>query len=241
MPIPVGSESVSVYVSIGIVTSRGRDTAADELIRDADVAMYRAKTAGKGRYQVFDPSMGAAVLERHGLKEELRQAIEREELKIYFQPIVALDSGMSVAEEALVRWEHPRRGIVSPNEFLPLAEETGLILSLGQYVLEEACEQARVWQGERDGRIRDTAKLVVHVNLSAVELRDPHLVEFVQETLARTSMRRLDLSPLPAVGPSRSDSHSGSPSVMPSGSDICIASKSASFSSSRLRPDAKQP
>jgi diguanylate cyclase (GGDEF)-like protein len=193
MPIPVGSESVSVYVSIGIVTSRSRDASADELIRDADVAMYKAKTAGKARYQVFDPSMGAAVLERHGLKEELRQAIEREEIQIYFQPIVALETGMPVAEEALVRWQHPRRGLVSPNEFLPLAEETGLILSLGQYVLEEACQQARIWQGTGGGVLRDTAKLVVHVNLSAVELRGRHLVDLVQETLARTGIdpRRL--------------------------------------------------
>jgi diguanylate cyclase (GGDEF)-like protein len=193
MPIQVGAESVSVYVSIGIVTSQGRDASADELIRDADVAMYKAKTAGKGRYQVFDPSMGAAVLERHGLKEELRQAIERQQLELYFQPIVALESGNLVAEEALVRWEHPRRGLVAPNEFLPLAEETGLILSLGQYVLEEACQQARVWQCEEQATGAETPDVAVHVNLSAVELRDPHLAELVQETLTRTNInpRRL--------------------------------------------------
>src|SRR5205807_264197 len=110
MPLTVGSESVTVYVSVGIATGRGRDTSAEELIRDADVAMYKAKTSGKGRFQVFHPSMGAAVLERHGLKEELRLAIERQELTLYFQPIVDLDTGRLVAEEALVRWEHPRRG-----------------------------------------------------------------------------------------------------------------------------------
>jgi diguanylate cyclase (GGDEF)-like protein len=188
MPIPVGAESVSVYVSVGIVTSLGREATAEELIRDADVAMYKAKTTGKGRFQIFDPSMGAAVLERHGLKEELRQAIEREQLELYFQPIVLLESGGLVAEEALVRWEHPRRGLVAPNEFLPLAEETGLILSLGQYVLTEACLQARAWQTQRDAAGVYVPEVAVHVNLSAIELRDRNLVEFVRETLGRTGV-----------------------------------------------------
>ena len=93
--------------------------------------MYKAKTTGKGHFQVFHPTMGEAVLERHGLKEELRLAIERQQLTLYFQPIIDLDTGALVAEEALVRWEHPRRGLVGPSEFVPLAEETGLILSLG--------------------------------------------------------------------------------------------------------------
>jgi diguanylate cyclase (GGDEF)-like protein len=184
LPVGVGSESVAVYVSAGIATSHIGDFSAEELIRDADVAMYKAKTTGKGHFQVFHPSMGAAVLERHGLKEELRLAIERQELTLYFQPIVDIDTGALVAEEALVRWEHPRRGLVGPSEFVPLAEETGLILSLGQYVLEEACQQARRWQTQsRSGSIGDPA-IAVHVNLSAVELRDPELVNRVQATLA---------------------------------------------------------
>jgi len=186
MPLTVGAESVSVYVSVGIATSDRAATTAEELIRDADVAMYKAKTAGKNRFQVFHPSMGAAVLERHGLKEELRLAIEREQLTLYFQPIVALGSGRLVAEEALVRWQHPRRGLVSPDEFLPLAEETGLILSVGQYVLEQACVQARAWQLERAGGLDGAGDLAVHVNLSAVELRDRQLAARVRETLART-------------------------------------------------------
>jgi diguanylate cyclase (GGDEF)-like protein len=181
-PVEVASESVAVYLSVGIATSQGNDCTAEELIRDADVAMYRAKTSGKGQYEVFDPSMGAAVLERHGLKEELRLAIERQELALYFQPVVDLESGLVVAEEALVRWEHPRRGLVGPAEFVPLAEETGLILSLGQYVLEEACQQARRWQSHNDPTA--AADVAVHVNLSAVELRDPELVERVRATLA---------------------------------------------------------
>ncbi len=184
LPVGVGAESVSVYLSVGIATShRGADS-AEELIRDADVAMYKAKTTGKGQFQVFHPSMGEAVLERHGLKEELRLAIERQQLTLYFQPIVDLATGALVAEEALVRWEHPRRGLVGPSEFVPLAEETGLILSLGQYVLEEACQQARRWQGESDAGLDDGPEVAVHVNLSAVELRDPDLVDRVRATLS---------------------------------------------------------
>jgi EAL domain-containing protein (putative c-di-GMP-specific phosphodiesterase class I) len=124
------------------------------------------------------------VLERHGLKEELRLAIERQQLMLHFQPIVDLDTGRLVAEEALVRWRHPRRGVVGPSEFVPLAEETGLILSLGQYVLEEACQQARRWQALRDDEPAGAPEVAVHVNLSAVELRDPELVDRVRATLA---------------------------------------------------------
>jgi diguanylate cyclase (GGDEF)-like protein len=184
LPVGVGSESVAVYLSVGIATNHGGDFSAEELIRNADVAMYKAKTSGKGHFEVFHPSMGAAVLERHGLKEELRLAIERQELTLYFQPIVDIDTGRLVAEEALVRWEHPRRGLVGPSEFVPLAEETGLILSLGQYVLEEACQQARRWQA-RSGTDADVS---VHVNLSAVELRDPDLVARVRTTLAESQV-----------------------------------------------------
>jgi diguanylate cyclase (GGDEF)-like protein len=184
LPVGVGSESVSVYLSVGIATTHVGDFSAEELIRDADVAMYKAKTAGKGHFQVFHPSMGAAVLERHGLKEELRLAIERQELTLYFQPIVDIDTGELVAEEALVRWQHPRRGLVGPSEFVPFAEETGLILSLGQYVLEEACQQARRWEARSRSGGGGGTGVAVHVNLSAVELRDPELVDRVRTTLA---------------------------------------------------------
>jgi diguanylate cyclase (GGDEF)-like protein len=192
-PVAVGTESVSVYVSAGIAVSPGGDMSAEELIRNADVAMYAAKASGKGRFSVFHPSMGTAVLERHGLKEELRLAIEREELRLYFQPIVDLDTGLTVATEALVRWEHPRRGLVAPSEFVPLAEETGLILSLGQWVLEEACQQARAWEADGGADGGGAAEITVHVNLSAVELRDRHLCERVRATLDRTGLdpRRL--------------------------------------------------
>jgi diguanylate cyclase (GGDEF)-like protein len=181
LPVGVGSESMSVHVSVGIAVSRGGAGSAEGLIQDADVAMYRAKTSGKGHFEVFHPTMRTAVLERDGLKEELRLAIERRQLTLYFQPIAELGTGAVVAEEALVRWEHPRRGLVGPADFVRLAEETGLILSLGQYVLEEACRQARQRQARGD-------HVAVHVNLSAVELRDPELVERVRATLAEAAI-----------------------------------------------------
>jgi diguanylate cyclase (GGDEF)-like protein len=187
-PVEVGTESVAVYVSVGIASCPDADLSAQELIRDADVAMYAAKSGGKGRFAVFHPSMGTAVLERYGLKEELRLAIEREQLTLYYQPIVALDTGKTIATEALVRWQHPRRGLVAPSEFVPLAEETGLILALGQWVLEEACQQARLWETELSGEGADNSEVAVHVNLSAVELRDRHLPERVRAILHRTGL-----------------------------------------------------
>ena len=190
-PVVVGPDSVAVHASVGIATNHRRTVAAEDLIRDADVAMYKAKTSGKGSWEMFNVSMGTEVLERHGLKEELRLAIERDELTLYFQPIVSLDTGRLVATEALVRWEHPRRGLVGPSEFVPLAEETGLILSLGQYVLEEACRHA--WRWKPDAEADDGHQPAVHVNLSAVELRDPTLVDRVRHTLDTTGVdpRRL--------------------------------------------------
>src|SRR5262249_40564127 len=114
LPVGVGSESVAVYVSVGIAASHGGEFSAEELIRDADVAMYRAKTSARAPLEVFHRGRGAAVLGRHGLKEDPRLAIERQELTLSFQPIVDLDTCRLVAEEALVRWKHPRRGVVGP-------------------------------------------------------------------------------------------------------------------------------
>ena len=174
-PILSGDQTVSVHLSVGISTTHQTGRRADELIRDADVAMYRAKAEGKHRYELFDPPMRRAVLKRHGLKEELRHAIEREELIVHYQPIVDLDSEEVVAAEALVRWNRGGVGKVMPAEFVPLAEETGLIVSIGEFVLGEACRQARRWQ-EAD----PTRKLTnIHVNLSAVEVQDEWVVDRV--------------------------------------------------------------
>ncbi len=177
LPVEAGNELVSVHLSVGLASSGQSGGDGDELIRNADVAMYQAKSKGKARFELFEPQMAAAILRRHDFKEELAKAIEREQMVVQYQPIVALETGRIVAAEALVRWEHPVRGLVPPAEFVPLAEETGLIVPLGRHVLREACRQARRWQdAETDPSVEP---LRMHVNLSVAELRDPGLVENV--------------------------------------------------------------
>src|SRR5919202_539126 len=180
LPVPAGPELVSVHLSVGIAGSAGGAADGDELIRNADVAMYQAKSKGKARYEHFEPSMADAILRRHDLKEELAKAVEREQIVVQYQPIVALDTGRISAAEALVRWEHPVRGLVSPSEFIPLAEETGLIMALGRHVLKEACLQCRRWRdADPDG-----GPFRMHVNLSAGQLQSAALVTDVSQVLA---------------------------------------------------------
>jgi diguanylate cyclase (GGDEF)-like protein len=171
--VPAGGEAVSVGASVGIATNHKPGMRAGELIRDADVAMYDAKQRGKGRWARFERSMHTAILRRHGLKEQLQQAVARKEFAVEYQPIARLATGDVVAAEALVRWQHPERGLVAPGEFIPLAEETGLIVPIGEFVLDEACRRAAG---------RDVS---MNVNLSAVELQHVDVLERVTSTLHR--------------------------------------------------------
>jgi EAL domain-containing protein (putative c-di-GMP-specific phosphodiesterase class I) len=145
---------------------------------DANVAMYDAKEAGKRRYSIFTPAMRDTIVRHHGMKTELERAIEQRELVVQYQPIVDLITGKTISVEALVRWNHPTRGRIPPIEFIPLAEDTGLIVPLGRYVLEEAC--ARV-----SARYPDVQ---VQVNLSAIELEQPDLIETITSVLERTAI-----------------------------------------------------
>jgi diguanylate cyclase (GGDEF)-like protein len=181
-PVEAASETISVHLSIGIATTHD-SRHADELIRNADLAMYQAKESGKGRLESFDLSMRDAVLKRHGLKEELQRAVERGEVVVEYQPIAEIATGTVVAAEALVRWNHPGRGRLLPSEFVPLAEETGLIVALGQFVLERACMKVSAWQRSA---VRPTPS--VHVNLSAIELRNSDLTEAVGHVLAAAAI-----------------------------------------------------
>jgi EAL domain-containing protein (putative c-di-GMP-specific phosphodiesterase class I) len=169
----MGGRAVSVTASIGIATGTSR---ADDVLRNADVAMYRAKAGGKGRYEVFEPQMHVDLLERLEIEQDLSRALERDEFILHYQPVVELDSGEIVAVEALVRWQHPERGLVPPMSFIPLAEETGLIVPLGRWVLNEACRQAVRW---REGH----GPVTITVNLSGVQLEQPGLVDEVAAAL----------------------------------------------------------
>ena len=172
----IEGKEVFVNGSVGIAITHGGDS-ADDVLRNADVAMYAAKGDGKGRFQIFDGAMHEGVMERLDLKADLQRAVERNEFVVHYQPLFDLTTGKVVSAEALVRWNHPDRGEVLPGEFIPLAEETGLILQIGRFVLEETCRQLRWWQMQYD------ADFGISVNLSGRQLQEPHIVAMVEEVL----------------------------------------------------------
>jgi diguanylate cyclase (GGDEF)-like protein len=178
-PYLIRDEQVVVTASIGIAGVRGSSQTAEEILRNADVAMYMAKANGKARFAIFDPGMHAAVRERHELGAQLQRAVELDQLRLVYQPIVELGSGRVAGLEALVRWQHPERGLITPGEFIEIAEENGAILPIGQWVLREACQHAGNWQ--REGL---TPKgIFMCVNVSAREVQQPEFVASVKTTL----------------------------------------------------------
>lgn len=181
-PITIGTGEASVRASIGVAATNGRQSAQD-LLRDADVAMYAAKSAGKGRVEVFHPGLHEEVISRLELEVDLSRALDNEELSVHYQPLVALDTGTVVGMEALMRWTHPVRGMVMPGEFIPVAESTGLIVSIGKWLLLRACSDARYIQ-QQTGR----SDLHVAVNLSARQLEDRAVVDYVEEALERSGL-----------------------------------------------------
>ena len=186
-PLSIEGQEVSIGVSVGVAFAQldGRGgAAADELLRNADVAMYMAKDGGKGRYQIFEPNIHAAAIERLQLKADLQRAVGDREFVVHYQPIVALQSGRISGVEALVRWRHPERGMVPPNDFIPLAEETGVINSIGRMVLEEACREGRILQG----KCPQTPELTVSVNISGRQLQRPEFAAEVLRILEETGL-----------------------------------------------------
>jgi diguanylate cyclase (GGDEF)-like protein/excisionase family DNA binding protein len=182
-PFALGGREWFINASMGIAIARpGRSDPAD-LFREAEIALVQAKREPGMRYTFFEPAMSAATMERVELENDLRRALERDELRLHYQPIVDLASSRIVGLEALVRWQHPTRGLVPPLSFVPLAEETGLIIPVGRWVLETACRQARSWMDTLPG-----SQLVISVNLSARQFTQPDLVEQVAEILAETGL-----------------------------------------------------
>ncbi len=182
-PFSVAGHEISAHASLGIVEGWTAEVAdAEELLRNADVAMYTAKNAGKQRHEVFEPAMHAAVLRRHRLKEDLQRAAERGELIVEVQPIVELDTGNVTAAEALVRWNHPERGRMTPGDFIDVAEETGRILEVDRFVLEHACGLAAGWPSGPQGGV------ALHVNVSPRELQRPELIRRVNDALETTGL-----------------------------------------------------
>jgi diguanylate cyclase len=178
-PFMIAGHELTVSSSMGIVVSGGHEESADSLIRNADAAMYRAKRQGES-YEVFDDGMRSRVRARARTESDLHRAIESREFRLLYQPQVDLHSGRIVGLEALLRWDHPERGVVEPAEFLWLAEETGMITKIGEWALRQACVQARAW-GTHNG-----APLRVSVNLSARQHRDPNVVDMVERILTET-------------------------------------------------------
>jgi len=178
-PFNIDQREIFTTVSIGIAVSTLGYQHPEEFLRDADTAMYRAKSGGKARFEIFDAEMRASVTRRLEIETDLRYAIEREEFRNYYQPIISLESGRIVGFEALLRWQHPTRGLVGPNEFIPVAEETGLIRQMGWWALAEACRQLAEWRklGPEYGA------LTMSVNLSVKQFPQPQFAEKVDALL----------------------------------------------------------
>ncbi|HEV8137827.1 MAG TPA: bifunctional diguanylate cyclase/phosphodiesterase [Pyrinomonadaceae bacterium] len=183
-PFQLHNHEAITTASIGVALSSTDYAEAEDMIRDADTAMYRAKDHGKARYEIFDTAMHTRAVTLLRLESDLRLALERQELCVYYQPIISVASGELSGFEALVRWQHPERGIISPDQFIPLAEETGLIVPLGLGVLREACGQLRKWQ---QGSLADR-DLIMSVNLSAKQLIQADLIEKVEEVLSESGI-----------------------------------------------------
>ncbi len=190
-PFHISGHEVCITASIGIACSQTGYDRAEDVLRNADTAMYRAKSSGKARYEIFDCAMHDRAVARLEIESDLRRGLERGEFELHYQPIIGLESARINGFEALVRWRHPTRGLVAPDTFIPIAEETGLIVPLGLWVLREACRQTRDWQT----RLPRPRALRMSVNLSRKQLLEPDLCRQVKQILedSRIAPRTLKL------------------------------------------------
>ncbi|MEP6904412.1 MAG: EAL domain-containing protein, partial [Actinomycetota bacterium] len=184
-PFKIDNYEIFTSASIGIIISDEIPRQPEDFLRDADTAMYRAKDAGKARYEIFDHAMHVRNMNLLQVENDLRKALDRKEFRVFYQPIVNLKTGEIEEFEALIRWQHPEHGLVVPNEFIGVAEETGLIIPIGKWILEEACRQISVWQN----LFPRSKPLSISVNLSAKQLMHPSLTTQVREILAKTGLK----------------------------------------------------
>ncbi|MDB5798724.1 MAG: putative signaling protein [Paucimonas sp.] len=181
-PVDLNNHELVVTTSVGITISRKDPVDSNSLLREADIAMYHAKAEGGNRLHYFDAQMNLRIFERLLMENGLRRALECQELVLRYQPFVDLKTGMIVGMEALVRWNHPEKGLLGPHEFMSIAEETGLIIALGEWVLRAACQQQRAWSA------KGLPDLRISVNLSAKQFGPKNLVKMIQSVLAETGM-----------------------------------------------------
>ena len=183
-PLALAGYEIFAQASIGIALSTPEHERPEDLLRDAIAAMHRAKEDGAVRHELFDPKMSERARARLTLEADLRRALENEEFVLHYQPIISFETGRLSTFEALLRWQHPGRGLVGPDVFVPIAEETGLIVPLGSWVLEEACRQMRRWRDD----FADREHVAVAVNLSARQFEDPDIVDQIRGVLERTGL-----------------------------------------------------
>ncbi|MBE9043384.1 EAL domain-containing protein [Pleurocapsales cyanobacterium LEGE 10410] len=186
-PFKLKDQNIFTSASIGIVFSSSHYDNASDLLRDADIAMYRAKAKGKARYEIFDRAMYYETLSLIELENNLRLAIKRDQLLLHYQPIISLKDNKLVGFEALIRWHHPTKGNISPVEFIPIAEDTGLILEIGDWLLRKACQQLRQWQ-QKYAAVPQLALLKMNINLASQQLQQPLFIERLDQILQETGL-----------------------------------------------------
>lgn len=186
---PFNLEDRNIYTgaSIGIVFGSSRYQNATDILRDADIAMYRAKAKGKARYEIFDRSMYRETIKLIELENNLRLAIDRQEFLLHYQPIMCLKTNKLVGFEALIRWQHPVRGLVSPDEFIPIAEDTKLIINIGDWLLKEACQQMQRWQ-QNYASVPQVSSLRMSINLACQQLQEPNFIAKLDRILQETGI-----------------------------------------------------
>jgi Amt family ammonium transporter len=183
-PLFIGAHEVYSGASMGIVFVTSEYQRPEDILRDADIAMYRAKSLGRGRFKVFSRNMHENAVETMSLENDIRQGLARQEFSVAYQPIISLESGMITGVEALARWNHPTRGAISPTRFIPIAEESGLIVPLGKTILTRACQDMVSWHKLAP----DKAPLLLSVNMSPKQFFQPDLVDSVNYILAKTGL-----------------------------------------------------